>query len=171
MGVSKSGKQLGRKFQRTIDDFDDLTLAQVKEASQIIKTEVTRRAPKKLSGVGKRGARIGVRYNVDRFGDAFEAKSLVFATGPFHLIERPTEAHRIPKAEVGRGRRRRANTALIVVPGAQQSGRRGPRGVRRFAHVKGTKGKYPWRRGNAAAEDDVRRVLTSKTATVIRRNF
>lgn len=162
MGVSKSGKQLARKFQRTIDDFDDLTLAQVKEASQIIKTEVTRRAPKKLSGVGKRGARIGVRYNVDRFGDAFEAKSLVFATGPFHLIERATEAHRIPRAEVGRGKRRRANTKPIVIPGV---------GVRRSAQHPGTKGKYPWRKGNAAAEEKVQQVLTSKTATVIRRNF
>lgn len=162
MGVSKSGKQLARKFQRTIDDFDDLTLAQMKEASQIVKDEVTRRAPKRLKGVGKRGARIGVRYNVGRFGDDFTAKSLVFATGPFHLIERPTDDHRIPRETVGRGRRKRANTKPIVIPGV---------GVRQYAQHRGTKGKYPWRKGNAAAEPKVAQVLVSKTATVIRRNF
>jgi hypothetical protein len=44
-------------------------------------------------------------------------------------------------------------------------------GVRRSAQHPGTKGKYPWRKGNAAAEEKVQQVLTSKTATVIRRNF
>jgi hypothetical protein len=63
---------------------------------------------------------------------------------------------------VGRGKRRRANTKPIVIPGV---------GVRRSAQHPGTKGKYPWRKGNEAAEPKVREVLTSKTATVIRRNF
>lgn len=85
----------------------------------------------KLRGVGKKGARIGVRY------DIANNKALVRATGPFHLLERDTKAHRIPKVRGSRARKR-----VVVIPGV---------GVRAFANVKGTKGKHPWEKGVAAA--------------------
>lgn len=87
----------------------------------------------KLRGVGKKGAKIGVRY------DQAGKKSLVRAAGPFHLLERPTKPHRTPKE---RATGSRAKRKVVNIPGI---------GVRAYANVAGTKGKYPWAKGVAAA--------------------
>lgn len=86
----------------------------------------------RLRGVGKKGAKIGVRYD---FGGRKTA--LVRATGPFHLLERDNKAHRIPKERGSRARKR-----VVVIPGV---------GVRAFAQHPGTKGKHPWEKGVVAA--------------------
>jgi len=85
----------------------------------------------KLRGVGKKGGRVGVRY------DLAGKTALVRATGPFHLLERDNKDHRIPKVRGSRARKR-----VVVIPGV---------GVRAFANVKGSKGKHPWEKGVAAA--------------------
>lgn len=106
-------------------------------AAQTVKTSVQAQMQAagvdngRLRGVGKRGAKIGVRY--DLAGD----KALVRATGPFQLLERDTKAHRIPKVRGARARKR-----VVVIPGV---------GVRAFAESPGTKGKHPWAKGVAAA--------------------
>lgn len=155
MGVSRSPAELQRKLERLAGDLADLDLAVVKEASQLTKESVLKYAPSRMSGVGKKGAKIGVRYNVGNFGGV--AQSRVFATGPFHLIERNTRAHRIPKDRGKRGRRRYA-----VIPSV---------GVRAWAMHPGTKGKHPWEKGVNAAEPRVRALLEKKTALAIRRVF
>lgn len=86
----------------------------------------------KLRGVGKKGAKVGVRYD---FGG--RSTALVRATGPFQLIERDTKAHRIPKERGARARKR-----VVVIPGV---------GVRAWADHPGTKGKHPWAKGVVAA--------------------
>lgn len=86
----------------------------------------------KLRGVGKKGAKIGVRYDFTGRDTA-----LVRATGPFHLLERDTKAHRIPKVRGSRARK-----GVVVIPGV---------GVRAFAQSRGTKGKHPWEKGVVAA--------------------
>lgn len=87
----------------------------------------------KLRGVGKKGAKIGVRYDfVNR------TTTKVRATGPFHLLERDNKDHRTPKIRGARAKKR-----VVVIPGI---------GVRAFANVKGSKGKHPWAKGVAAAE-------------------
>lgn len=160
MGVSRSGSQAARKLQRFADDVSDLPLTQVKEVSFMVKKNVERLAPKRLRNVGKRGARIGVKYNVGNFGG--EPKSKVFAYGPFQLVERPTKAHRIPRETIGRGRRQRANRKPILIPGV---------GWRQSARHPGTRGKYPWRRGVAQSIDKAQEVLVSPTVTLMRRHF
>ena len=155
MGVSRSPAELRRKLERFAGDLADLDLAVVKEASQITKDSVLKFAPSRLSGVGKKGAKIGVRYNVGNFGG--EAKSRVFATGPFHLIERDTKRHRIPKERGRRARRR-----VIVIPGV---------GVRAWAMHPGTRGKHPWAKGVNAAEPKVTALLENKTRLALRRVF
>lgn len=106
-------------------------------AAQAVKTSVQAQMASagvqngKLRGVGKRGAKIGVRY--DALGD----KALVRATGPFHLIERDTKAHPIPKKRGARARKR-----VVVIPGV---------GVRAWANHPGTHGKHPWEKGVVAA--------------------
>ena len=117
-------------------------------AAQTVKTSVqTQMAAAgvqngKLRGVGKKGAKIGVRY------EFLGNKALVRATGPFHLIERPTKAHRIDQKQSvsglplvdasGQDVRRR----YVVIPGV---------GVRAWANHPGTQGKHPWAKGVAAA--------------------
>lgn len=106
-------------------------------AAQTVKTSVQTQLAAagvqngKLRGVGKRGAKIGVRYDVA--GDT----ALVRATGPFQLIERDTKAHRIPKVRGARARKR-----VVAIPGV---------GVRAWANHPGTKGKHPWAKGVVAA--------------------
>lgn len=157
MGVSRTPAELQGKLRRLAADFEDIDLAVVKEASQVTKEAVLRRAPARLSGVGKRGAKLGVRYNVA--GAAGDAKSLVFATGPFHLIERDTKKHRIPKERKTRkgGKRRYA-----VIPGV---------GPRAWAMHPGTKGQRPWAKGVNDAEPQVRALLEKRVALAIRRIF
>jgi len=154
--VSKGVPAFQRKANRFVADLEDLSLTQVKEASQIVKKNVERLAPRRLRGVGKRGARIGVKYNVGNFGG--EPKSFIFAYGPMHFIERKTGEHEIPKRKYRRGKRR-----VIVIPGI------GPRASAN--HPGSRRPKQPWERGTRASEDDVRNVLQSSTATLIRRHF
>lgn len=166
MGVSKGVPAFQRKAAKIAVDLQDSDLTRVKAASQIIKKAVERRAPRRLRNVGgkarraKGGSRIGVRYNVGNFGG--DAKSKVFAYGPFQLIERDTKAHRIPRPTVGRGRNKRANTRRILIPGV---------GWRSAARHPGTKGQRPWRKGVMASYDEVRDVLQSTTVTILKRHF
>lgn len=86
----------------------------------------------RLRGVGKRGAKIGVRYDIT------DKKALVRATGPFHLIERDTKAHRIPRER----KTTRAKKRTVNIPGV---------GLRAYAEHPGTSGKHPWKKGVVAA--------------------
>lgn len=88
-----------------------------------------------LRGVGKRGARIGVKTTVT--GGAGTALGEATATGPMQLVERDTRAHRIPKVRGARARKR-----IIVIPGY---------GPKAYANHPGTKGKHPWEKGVAHA--------------------
>lgn len=123
--LEKTAKMEGelRSFERNM----------VLVAAQAVKTSVTAQMAAagvqngKLRGVGKKGAKIGVRYDVTG------KTALVRATGPFHLIERDNKDHRTPKVRGSRARKR-----VVVIPGV---------GVRAFANVKGTKGKHPWAKG------------------------
>lgn len=66
----------------------------------------------RLSGVGRSGAKVGARYDVKGAGNP---TALIRATGPLHLIERPTSAHPIrPRA---RRRRRSTRPPALVVNG------------------------------------------------------
>ena len=91
MGTSHSWAEVTVKFKSLAREYADLPKSQVEEASLIVKKSVVTRAPARLRGVGKRGAKLGVRYNLTQQREAV-AQSLVFATGPFQLIERDTKA-------------------------------------------------------------------------------
>jgi hypothetical protein len=102
----------------------------------------------RLSHVGRRGAAIGVRYDVR--GDTAEVK----ATGPVPLLANPIRPHRIPKA----GRRRK----VIVIPGV---------GVRASANHPGTRGKDTWDKGREKAAPHVRTAVGRKSDEVVRKAF
>lgn len=111
----------------------------VKRSAQ---TQLAIAAPRGRLNVGKRGAKVGVRYDLRS-----DTEAIVRMTGPAQLIERDTKAHRIPRGTVGQGRRQRANTKRIVIPNV---------GVRMWAQHPGTKGKHPWEKGLQASLPDVR---------------
>jgi len=105
----------------------------------------------RLSGVGKRGAKVGARFDLVG-GDRVEVK----ATGPLHFVANPMSPHRIPKSRA-RGRRRYA-----VIPGV---------GVRAWANHPGTSGKNTWKRGVPAARKKVTKVADDRVADTIRKAF
>jgi hypothetical protein len=119
----------------------DTTL--VREAAQLSKATIVAGSPSRLRGVGKRGARLSVRYTLTKTAD--DPAALVFAVGPWQLIERDTRPHQIP-----RERRTRSFEGVYghaVIPGGSEAPPHGPRGVRTRVHHPGTKGKKPWARG------------------------
>lgn len=151
--------QFVRKMDRTAVELARADRVAVERAAFTMKqytlASLRRAAPSgRLRGVGKKGARLGVRYDVKGQRNPV---ALVRATGPWQFIENDTKAHQIPKA---RGRRARKRYAVT------------PYGV--FARVNhpGTKGKHPWRLGVAAgtprAEREVRSSVTGALARGLR---
>jgi hypothetical protein len=116
----------------------------------------------RLSGVGKRGARVGARYTVKNHEGSHSA--LVTAEGPLQLIERNTKAHgEMPKG-VGKvtGRKTKEsrhaakqNLYSALFGGGGFAGTkplRTPYGPRYRVNHPGTKGKHPFEHAvNAAA--------------------
>lgn len=160
MGVSRSGRELSVKLAKVANDLDDLPAVQVKMASLHVKKSILTLAPARLRNVGKKGSKLGVRFNMGIYDGV--AKSLVFATGPWQIIERDTKPHRIPRATTGRGRNKRANKRPVLIPGV---------GVRAWANHPGTRGKHPFDRGVKAAMPEAKRILESPTAALLRKHF
>lgn len=125
--TAKMGTELGTLQHRTVE----IAVLTVKKSVET-QMQVAGVDNGRLSGVGKRGAKIGARYDFVGPNTA-----IVRATGPFHLLERDTKAHRIPKVRGTRARKR-----VVVIPGV---------GVRAWANHPGSKGKHPWAKGVAAA--------------------
>lgn len=109
---------------------------------------------KRLSGVGTRGARIGVRYDVKGTDNPV---ALVRATGPFHLVERSTKAHAITPKK--RGRRVAARKKALNIPGV---------GARASAQHPGTRGKHAFAKGVERAKPGVRRIIGESVVKALR---
>lgn len=145
------------------------------EAALLVKNNVQALAPKRLSGVGKSGANIGVTFNVKTFQGTPTA--LIRATGPFHLIERDTAPHTIPRTE-GSRRTRTSSGRLSVkreATGRSTSGRKALliNGDWVTGPVKhpGTKGKHPFERGVRASEPALRGVMRRAQTTSLMQTF
>jgi hypothetical protein len=106
----------------------------------------------RMSGVGKRGAKIGARYDVK--GNT-NPVALIRATGPAHLIERDTQAHRIPR-ERSRGRKRYAAFGGSVYS--------------RVEHP-GTRGKHPFERGWKKAAPQTPAIFQREVRAALRKSW
>ena len=159
MGVSRSGRELSVKLAKVANDLDGLPRKQVETAALHVKRTILRFAPSRLRNVGKKGSRLNVRYNTGVYEGA--AKALVFATGPWQIIENDTKAHKIPRQTTRTGRQRR-NLRPVVIPGV---------GVRAWADHPGTKGKHPWAKGVRAAQPEMDRILQSPVTALLHRHF
>jgi hypothetical protein len=114
-------------------------------------------APKGRLNVGKRGKRIGVRYNLV---DNNSAK--VFMFGPAHLIERDTKPHHIPRQTGTKARKRQADKQPLFIPGV---------GFRANANHPGTKGKHPFKRGVVASLPRAKEAAADQYFGAVRKVF
>lgn len=126
----------------------------VRTSAIAIKTSIVEISPNRLRGVGKKGAKLGVRYKITNTGETNNA--VVAATGPWQFIEGDTRAHRIPRART-RGKRR-----VVVIPGV---------GIRAYADHPGTKGKHLFRKGAVAGMALAGRIQQAETAAALKAIF
>lgn len=163
MGTSRSAAELASKLGKLSAEYKTVPYEVVSGASLLVKKNVLARAPARLSGVGKRGARLSAGYNIDRFDGV--AKSIVFARGPWQLIERNTRAG-VRQARGGRGRQKK-----FVVPGYGYNNAKGwgPGGVRLAINHPGTKGKHPWEKGVQASVPFISKLLSKEAVEALRR--
>lgn len=133
MGTSTSGAEFAGKIHRFAGEVAklprDTAYTNAKVAKATLQGAVAAMAPGgRLSGVGRRGARVGVGYTV--YGDGVVK---VTARGPVWLVDQPTSAHDVaPK-------KRRGDKAALYAPGYDH-----PFGG--TVHVGGTRGKHAWER-------------------------
>lgn len=105
-----------------------------------------------MSGVGRSGARVGIT------AVASGTSGIVKATGPVHLLERPTKAHPIQPRVAAR----RARRAVLKVGEGYAASVRHP----------GTAGQYPFRKGITkglpAARDAMGATMARATGRALR---
>jgi hypothetical protein len=125
----------------------------MKPAVEHVAHTIMATSPRRLRGVGRGGATIGARGIV--LGSAgSEALGEVRPIGPFHLIERDTRPHQIPReGNVGR---------KYAVFGGNVYSR---------ADHPGTKGKHLFERGSLLAAAGVERIYAEETELALRRVF
>lgn len=149
MGTSRSPEELAAKLTRFGRGMPPATREGVRIGALLVATsirrELQRAAPSgRLSGVGRRGARLSVGFDPPKSDT--NPTALVRARGPWQLIENPTRPHEIvPK----RRRRTRNRRPAVLTP-------QGPR--TRIMHP-GTRGKHPWERGVRSSEHLVRQAV------------
>lgn len=175
MGTSTSWGQVTAKLNGLAREYADLPKSQVAEGSLIVKKSVSALMPDHLRGVGKKGAKLAVRFVMtDAAGE--DASSTIFVTGPAQLIEGDTKAHPIPKLKGARSKKQTKATRLYgpAFGGLKTNGKAltlGGDAVRRNVWHPGTKGKHPWAKGVEAAMPLVRRLFEVKSDLALRRFF
>ncbi len=155
MGVSKSPLAFAEKCLVAQKAMETAAKTSVETTALAVKKSITEISPARLRGVGKRGAKLSVRYNLDNYPDG--RKALVYALGPWQLIEGDTKAHRVPKQRSSRARRR-----VVVIPGV---------GVRAYANHPGTKGKHLFAKGAVAGLLVGREITKRETSAAIHSIF
>jgi hypothetical protein len=155
MGVSTSAGQLAAKFEGLARD-----MANPRVPLNVTALHVKRLFESSAAGAGVLGHRVargkvGVRYDIK--GNGPRAVALVRYTGPAHLVNNPTQAHRIEPRR--RGRRRRRG---LTIGG----------NVRAWANHPGTSGKGFFQKARGAAVATAPRVYAKAGLTApLRRNF
>ena len=145
MGVSTSAEQLAAKLAahgRAIEAAGPVAVsgaAVAVESSITVLTAAATGGDMTLSGVGRKGGKLGVRKVVG------PSEALLTATGPFHLAESDQPRHDIkPRGlqRTARGRQRKGAKALTIGGGLWASAR----------NTGGSRGREPWKRGVRAGE-------------------
>lgn len=152
--LSAAGGDIARRLDRmasALERADRDTVAAALDRDRQVHESVMLRDTHdmRMSGVGRRGARVAVRVRVT--GDGV---GTVEAVGPVHLLERPTKPHMIPRQSTRRRRRR-----VVVIPGV---------GPRAWARHPGTPGMRTWSRGQREAQPVIAAEMRRRTSRVLR---
>ena len=112
----------------------------------------------RLSGVGRRGARVGARFDVR---GTKNPTAMVKATGPMHLLEHDTRPHEIgPRGRrVGRSGRRLKGAKALRIGGE----------FRASAQHPGTHAKRPFERGYIRSRDETGPIFNRAVEDAIRK--
>lgn len=111
----------------------------------------------RLSGVGRRGAKVGAGYNVR---GRVNPTALISARGPLHLIERDTGAHSIePRRKRARGNRKRRAALKFGATYATA------------VDHPGTRGQRPFGKGVDRVKRDVAKIIEDEVWYFVRREF
>ena len=147
--------QFAGKMHRVADGVKRAPREITKRGVLVVKRSVQEKlaadAPRGRLNVGKRGQRVGVRFDLRSDNEA-----IVKMTGPAHLLERDTKAHRIPRER----KTSRAKKRYAVIPGV---------GVRAYANHPGTKGKHTFERGVEDSKPQVGRTAAGVYFGVVRK--
>jgi len=112
----------------------------------------------RMSGVGKRGAKVGAGFKL--LSDTRNPTAIIRATGPMHLLERPTAPHAITPRGLARKKRgtgfRKGARALTI--GAD---------LRAGAWHPGTRGKRTFERGWRSVASDTPRIFQREVREAI----
>lgn len=145
MGTSKDVAALSAKCAAAAKAIEKARKEAVKKAAQSLRADVEQSRNKavggdgRMSGVGKKGAKLGVQLKA-----VGPVDQRLKASGPWPLIENNTPAHAI------KPKKRKA----IVIGGGI---------VRANAKHPGTKGKQPWRKGIDAGRPEAVKILRKQT--------
>jgi hypothetical protein len=153
--TSRVGKQLAGRMVKVEKSIKNAGRPAAAKAGGILQQSTARTiksasgGDSRLSGVGRKGAKVGSRYVVSSEPNG-DATAVVRATGPLHFIENDTKAG-------ARYRRRR--------------GRGGAAGPTKPMMHPGTKGQRPFERGIAAGRPAAVKALRSAFTDAVRKGF
>ena len=132
----------------------------------------------RMSNAGRNGSKLSIHYKVGKGGEIPWA-SIKLNGWAAPIIERPTKPHAIYARGTsgGRGRKKKFNSEIgpFALQGPLATGpKRGnmimppARGFRKSAFHPGTDGKYPFAKGQEAAEVAVLKIMKKRTFQVIK---
>lgn len=170
MGTSQSPAEFSRKIVNMATVTQRRQREIVNQAALTVKEIVIATSAAKGVSPGSKiaGGNWGVRYDIKGFNNP---TALVKIWGPFHLVDRPTKAHRINRKVAkakGRGARRiNRQQALNEVFGAQGAYKGGALllpdgGYRHVVNHPGTQGKGIWKISVEASNHAVPIVMSQK---------
>ncbi len=151
MGISHSPQELANKFSGLAADLEKQNPVALDKAALAAKIAFLAApgAPKgRMSGVGTRGAKVGVRYRI--YGNT----AIVRWFGPAHLANYPTKPHDI------KPRKRRGKQAIVI--NGQAVAR---------AHTRGTKGKHFFELGREIAKREAPKIFNREMRSTIANHF
>lgn len=171
--------QFARQMSTLANRMERNVAGSVGKAALVLKTSVQANlrtavgSDLRMSGVGRRGAKVGVRYDVK---GQRNPTALLRATGPVPLVERNTSPHTILPRGVGRVQGRRTKLARqaarqnlydalfagTVGAGVRPLALGNGRFAYRVSHP-GTRGKQPFEKGIERATPAAQKILRNAT--------
>lgn len=159
--MPSNGNQLFQKLTEAAESIERIERETVEVSSLYAKEELTDAvrymagADQRISNVGKRGARVSVRYDLGHTPEGFASR--VYAVGPLQIVENRTSAHTIPK-RTKRGKIRKGKKRLTT-----------PYGTFTSVDHPGTSGKHKFKQAMDYVLRQIDRRMIDEAKEVIRR--